>query len=365
VEKHAIVEQVKRRHGVRYKLELPWEGMREVAAATKGVLHDEGLGDALDEVLADPRRQLHLAVRCVQESWNSEAARRYREIKDICRSWQTAVIVQEMASGNRSNAELREDMDETRTSLTGVVPHTVVSARGGRECIGEFKFSAAGEDLVGGLTTAISLLPYAELGAYMPMLDRRIRHTSDTLRRFMGTDQEIEFTVDQGVLSVLQSRAAEIGANRERFTFGDAGACATHGIGVRGSAFRGLVAFTEEDFAALRERRSAEDTHSDGIILLLENPTPDDIPVILTADALLAAKGGSTSHAAVAINGLGGRDFHAVVGAGALRVDTQERTAVVLDPGGGELARLRTGDVVSIDGATGAVHVGAVPVERL
>ena len=238
-------------------------------------------------------------------------------------------------------------------------------ATGGRESVGEFKFSAAGEDLVGGLTTAISLLPLSQLATYMPMLDRRVRHTTDTLRRFMGTDQEIEFTVDHGVLSVLQSRAAEIGANRERFAFVDAPASVAHGIGVRGSAFRGLVAFDEADFAALRERLAAGEREADGIILLLENPTPDDIPMILAADALLAAKGGSTSHAAVAINAVGDRDYHAVVGAGALRVDGRRRRAVVLDADGGEVGRLAAGDVVSIDGATGVVHLGAVAVEGL
>jgi pyruvate,orthophosphate dikinase len=339
--------------------------MQEIAEATKAVLREEGLGEALDAILADPRRQLQEAVRGVHRSWHGDTARRYREIKDICASWQTAVIVQEMASGNRSNAELREGMDETAASLTGVVPRTVISATGGRESVGEFKFSAAGEDLVGGLTTAISLMPLSQLATYMPMLDRRVRHTTDTLRRFMGTDQEIEFTVDHGVLSVLQSRAAEIGANRERFAFVDAPASVAHGIGVRGSAFRGLVAFDEADFAALRERLAAGEREADGIILLLENPTPDDIPMILAADALLAAKGGSTSHAAVAINAVGDRDYHAVVGAGALRVDGRRRRAVVLDADGGEVGRLAAGDVVSIDGATGVVHLGAVAVEGL
>jgi enolase/phosphohistidine swiveling domain-containing protein len=365
VEKHSIVETVKREHGVAYKRELPWEGMRRIAELTKQTLRDEGLGAELDEMLADPHRQLREAVACVQRSWNSDVARRYREIKGICDSWQTAVVVQEMASGNRSNPEIGVGMDEARASLTGVVPHTVVTSQGGRACSGEFKFSAAGEDLVGGLTTSISLLPIQELGTYMPMLDRRIRHTIATLRRFMGTDQEIEFTVEDGVLSVLQSRAAEVGVNREKFAFAGPRERIARGIGVRGSAFRGLVAFTADEIAAMRARLADDRDDVDGVILLLENPTPDDIPLLMTADALLAAKGGSTSHAAVAINGIGDRDYHAVVGASALRVLWDERKARVLGDDGQEMATLTAGDVVSIDGHSGAVFLGKVTCERL
>ena len=204
VEKHSIVEQVKRQHGVPYKQELPWEGMREIAEATKATLVEAGLGARLDEILADPVRQLEVAIEGVHASWHGETARRFREVKGICHSWQTAVIVQEMASGNHTNPSLDGDLDEARVSLTGVVPRTVINRFGGRDCVGEFKFSAAGEDLVSGRTTAISLLSLEQLGERLPILAGRIRRHTSTLRRFMGTDQEIEFTVDRGVLSVLQ-----------------------------------------------------------------------------------------------------------------------------------------------------------------
>jgi hypothetical protein len=365
VEKHSIVEQVKRRHGVRYKQELPWEGMREIAEATRDVLRGAGLGAELDAMLAEPRRQLHAAVRAVHASWHGESARRYRDVKDICDSWQTAVVVQAMASGNHGNPPVESDLDETQASLTGVVPRTEVTAQGARACLGEFKFSAAGEDLVGGRSTAVSLRPLADLPRFLPMLDRQVRHAMTTLRHFMGTDQEIEFTVERGVLSVLQSRATEIGANRARHAFQDGPAPMAHGIGVRGSAFRGRIAFDEDDLARLRAGGGGADDETDGIVMVLENPAPEEIPLLLAADALLAAKGGSTSHAAVAINGIGDRDYHAVVGVAGLRVDTTAKRATLAPADGGDPLVLAAGDVVSLDGDSGAVHLGSRPVERL
>jgi enolase len=364
MEKYDIVEDTKKRYGVKYKYDLPWEGMKEVAEAKKAVLRKEGFGDALDEILESPEKQLYTAVRSVFDSWNCETASKYREIKGICDSWQSAVIVQEMASGNRTNEEIRIGMDETKTSLTGVIPRTKVIELGVRECTGDFKFSAAGEDLVGGLTTAVSFKPLSELPSYLPMLNRRLRHTVAKLRRFMGTDQEIEFTVDRGVLSVLQSRAAEIGTNKERLAFEDPGEPVTSGIGIRGGAFRGFAAFDESDLSELRASAPSESQDVDGIIMVLENPTAADIPSVLSAEGLLASRGGSTSHAAVAINGIERKDFTAVMGAEAVRVNAADHEAVILDANGDERARIRKGDILSIDGTSGALYVGTRKVIR-
>ncbi|MEJ2583446.1 MAG: PEP/pyruvate-binding domain-containing protein, partial [Acidobacteriota bacterium] len=154
-------------------------------------------------------QQLVDAVVTVFDSWNKERAERYRDIKGISHSWQTAATVQEMAFGNGRNATVQPEMDETLVSLTGVIPRTTVNEFGIRELTGEFKFSAAGDDLVGGVTSSGSFHTIDELDLLMPMLGRRLRHVGSRLRRFMGTDQEIEFTVENGVLSVLQSRTAE------------------------------------------------------------------------------------------------------------------------------------------------------------
>jgi pyruvate,orthophosphate dikinase len=358
MERYNVVEETKRRYSVKYKNDLPWEGMKEIAEATKAILVKEGHGDALEEILNDPVKQLTTTVRAVFESWDGPAPRRYREIKGVCDSWQTAAIVQEMALGNRKSEEVRAGMDETRASLTGVIPRTVVAELGVRKYTGDFKFSAAGEDLVGGLTRSISFLPIEELGTYMPMLTRRLRHVVAKLRRFMGTDQEIEFTVEHGVLSVLQSRAAEIARNQRQATFDQPGPEASRGIGIRGSGFRGIVAFDEHDLAEIKREDLSQRDDVDGVLVILENPAPEQIPLVLQADGLLSAKGGSTSHAAIAIHGIEGRDYYAVMSVAGLRVNARKHEATVVDASGEVKHTIRPRDVVAIHGTSGEVYVG-------
>ena len=126
------------------------------------------------------------------------------------------------------------------------------------------------------------------------------------MRRFRGTDPEIEFTVDHGRLSVLQARMAHVGPVEDSSTFEAPGEPALRGIGIRGGAFRGMVAFDDADIekmtTELAERKAAGDNTVDGVLLVLENPTPSEIPMILSVDALITTTGGSTSHAAVAIH---------------------------------------------------------------
>jgi len=361
MESHNIVEDIKRRYKVKYKYDLPWEGMKEIADLTKNILQREGYGEALEKVLADPVKQLLSAIYSVFDSWDSEAARRYREIKGICDSWQTVAIIQEMALGNLKNEEIRIGMDETRASLTGVIPRTRVTELGVRAHTGEFKFSAAGDDLVGGLTKSISFFPIEELLSFMPMLNRRLRHNIAKLRRFMGTDQEVEFTVESGVLSILQSRAAEIGKNRRETAFADPGEEAAHGIGIRGSAFRGIVAFDKEDLDEISREDLSKRDDVDGVLLILESPAPEYIPLILSADALLSAKGGSTSHAAIAINGIEGGDYSAVMSATGLQVNTRKHEAVIVGKEGQIRHVIHKHDVMSIHGTTGCVYVGSLP----
>jgi pyruvate,orthophosphate dikinase len=304
MENYNLTDETKVQYGVENKEDLPWEAMKEIAEKTKHILALEGHQDELNELLSDPYKQLITAVQAVFDSWNSEGARRYRELKFICETWQTAVIVQEMALGNRKNDDIRQGMDETTASLTGVIPCTRFNDLGVRVLTGDFKFSAQGDDLVAGLTSSTSFNPMDELPQYMPMLHRRLSHSIGDLRRFMGTDQEIEFTVEGGVLSVLQSRAAEIGANSRVMSFEDVSGEIASGIGVRGGAFRGMVAFDEAELKELATEDLSNRDDIDGIMVVIENPSPEDIPLILMADGLMAAKGGSTSHAAIAVNGI-------------------------------------------------------------
>jgi enolase/phosphohistidine swiveling domain-containing protein len=353
-----IVDDAKRRYDVEYKTDLPWEAMREIAEESKTVFRDHGFSDELEKILANPMQQLVDSVITVFESWNKERAKRYRDIKGISHSWQTATIIQEMAFGNGRNELIRPEMDETLVSLTGVIPRTTVNEFGIRELSGEFKFSAAGDDLVGGVTSSGSFHTIDELEMLMPMLGRRLRHVGSRLRRFMGTDQEVEFTVEKGVLSVLQSRTAETYADEATDRFVEPGEPATRGLGVRGGGFRGVVAFDDSDREDLIATGFEARNDVDGVLMVLENPTPEEIPMIISADGLLTAKGGSTSHAAVAANGIEDRTFCAVMSAAGLQVDLEKREAVIVDADGAVRHRLRKGDIVSLHGTSGEVYIG-------
>ena len=354
-----LVDDAKRRYGVDYKTDLPWEAMREVAEESKTVFRDHGLSHELDAALADPMRQLIDSVTSVFESWNKERAKRYRDIKGISHTWQTAAIVQEMAFGNGRNEPIGPAMDETLVSLTGVIPRTTVNAFGIRDLSGEFKFSAAGDDLVSGVTSSGSFHSIAELDLMMPMLGRRLRHIISRLRRFMGTDQEVEFTVEKGILSILQSRTAETYADEAFDRFVDPGEPATRGLGVRGGGFRGMVAFDDADREELAKTDFSTRDDVDGVLMVLENPTPEEIPMIISADGLLTAKGGSTSHAAVAANGIEDRNFSSVMSAAGLQVDYERREALIVDAEGNVKHRLNKGDIVSLHGTSGEVYIGS------
>jgi hypothetical protein len=368
-----LVEEAKRRHGVTLKTDLPGSAMREVVEASKAAIREAGHGAELDAILVDAELQLKQAMRAVHASWDGERARRYRAIKHLSEGWHTAVIVQQMASGNRSNEEaLRPGMDEMRISLTGVIPHTRMTDSGFRAFTGDVKFSACGDDLVGGLTAAKSFEPVQELHAQAPMLERKLKHISARLRRFLGSDAEIEFTVERGVLSILQTRSAQRELHISPRTFVDPGAPAGRGIGIAGGAFRGVVAFDENGAARARAQLAEGTLKADGVLLVLENPIPDEIPLILSVDGLLAARGGSTSHAAVAVHGIDDKPFAAVLGVGELRVLRNE--AVLIDARGEPAFRIHSGDVLSIHGQTGEVFAGSrqvlsaasgeAPVER-
>ena len=121
-----------------------------------------------------------------------------------------------------------------------------------------------------------------------------------------------------------------------------------------------MVAFDEQDAADVAAVVQEKPDEVDGILLLLENPIPDEIPLILSVDGLLAARGGSTSHAAVAIHGIDDKPFAAVLGVAELRVFANE--AALVDPNGGKRYTIRSGDILSIHGQTGDVFVGSRPV---
>jgi enolase len=353
-----LIEKVKRRYGVTLKIELPVEAMREVVESSKAAIREAGHAEQLEAILADAELQLQTALQAVHGSWNGERACRYRDIKHLSSGWHTAAIVQHMASGNRSNKEdLKPGMDEMRASLTGVIPMTRMQASGFRAFTGDVKFSACGDDLVSGVTALKSFDPVQRLHSLAPMLERKLKHISARLRRFLGSDVEIEFTVERGVLSVLQARSAQMEHHHNPRTFKDPGPAMGRGIGINGGAYRGLVAFDEGDVQRLSARLDEADDEVDGVLLVLENPVPDEIPLILSVGGLLTARGGSTSHAAVAIHGMEERICSAVLGVAELRVEPGEATLRRAEDEAKFM--VHSGDIVSIHGQTGEVYVGS------
>ena len=351
-----LVDQTKEKYGVAQKTELPGEAMREVVEKSRDAICEAGYGPEVTALLDDAERQLHTSVQAVCDSWDGERARRYREIKHLSERWNTAVVVQQMAAGNHSNPK-GAGTDETEISLTGVIPRTHMQPDGFRSYTGDIKFGASGDDLVGGLTEAASFEPVQHLHEAAPMLERWINHINSRIRRFMGTDAEIEFTVERGVLSVLQSRSAETEHMFAPRTFKDPGEACSRGIGVMGGAFRGLAAFNEQEAVRLRDEADNDSDEVDGVLLVLENPVPDEIPLILSVDGLLASRGGSTAHAAVAVNGIDDKPFSAVLGVARMKVYAD--SAAIMDPDGHTKCTINTGDVVSIHGQTGEVFVGS------
>ncbi|MEJ2577437.1 MAG: PEP/pyruvate-binding domain-containing protein, partial [Gammaproteobacteria bacterium] len=275
-----LVDKAKERYGVELKIELPGRAMREVVEQSCEALARAGHGEEVERLLHDAEYQLHTSIEAVCESWNGPRARRYRRIKHLSEHWNTAVIVQQMAAGNHSNPR-GAATDETQISLTGVIPRTRMQPTGFRSYTGDIKFGASGDDLVGGLTEADSFEPAQHLHQLAPMLDRRINHINSRIRRFMGSDAEIEFTIERGVLSVLQTRSAETEHTFSPRTFRDPGPACGRGIGVMGGAFRGLAAFNEADAVRLKETLASTGDEVDGVLLVLENPVPDEIPLIL------------------------------------------------------------------------------------
>ena len=159
------------------------------------------------------------------------------------------------------------------------------------------------------------------------------------------------------MLSVLQARSAQMNHRFNVRTFDQPGKPSGRGIGISGGAFRGRVAFNETDVKQLESLADDNDSEADGVLLVLENPVPDEIPLILSVNGLLAARGGSTSHAAVCVHGIEDQSYTAVLGVPELRVGKDKAVLTGID---GEAEHtIVTGDIVSIHGQTGEVFAGS------
>jgi pyruvate,orthophosphate dikinase len=361
----ALAEK-KRARGVTLDTELTAEDLRELVQEfkalikmRKGVLFPE-----------DPAEQLWGAIGAVFGSWNNARAITYRKLNGIPESWGTAVNVQSMVFGNMG-----------ADSGTGVA-FTRDPSTGENVFYGEFLMNAQGEDVVAGTRTP---LPISQLATENPKIHGQLMKVRKTLERHYRDVMDIEFTIQQGVLYMLQCRvgkrtagasariAVEMVAEKlitpktailrvepERLNellrpvfdakakteAVGAGRLLAKGLNAGPGAATGSIAFHAEDAEEMAGR-------GERVILVRNETSPEDIRGMAAAEGILTARGGMTSHAALVGRQMG---KVCVVGCGALLID-YEAGEMRID---GSTRVLRQGDAISIDGFSGEVFEGAI-----
>ncbi|MBT9368752.1 pyruvate, phosphate dikinase [Rhizobium sp. CSW-27] len=367
-----ILEDEKARLGHDYDTELSAVEWQHVVTLYKQVIEEE-LGEAFPQ---DPELQLWRAIAAVFSSWNNARAVTYRTLHKIPHDWGTAVNVQAMVFGNLGSS-----------SATGVA-FTRNPSTGEKSLYGEFLINAQGEDVVAGIRTPQSLTEEGRIasGSEKPSMEKLMPETfaefraiCDRLEAHYGDMQDVEFTVERGKLWMLQTRAGKrttraamkiavdlvdegviseeeaicrieppsldqllhptIDPRVERTVLGS-------GLPASPGAASGEIVFTAEDaVAAEAEGRK--------VVLVRSETSPEDIHGMHVAEAILTTRGGMTSHAAVVARGMG---IPCVVGAGGLRVDM--RNEQLVGPG----FTLKRGEVVTVDGSSGHLLKGEVPM---
>jgi pyruvate, orthophosphate dikinase len=351
---------LKAARGVSHDVNLTADDLRELVATFKTIYEDE-TGRPFPQ---DPRGQLGRAYRAVFDSWNAPRAQVYRRANDIPEDLGTAVNVVQMVFGNRGD-----------TSGTGVC-FTRDPATGERRLYGEFLLNAQGEDVVAGIRTPEPMERMQEL---MPAAFEQLVDTLDRLEAHYRDLQDIEFTVEEGTLYLLQTRTGKrtaAAALRVAAEMVDEGLISREEAVVRIDpaqldqllhpmidphakvevAAQGLNASPGAASGAIvLDADTAEERGKAGedVILVRWETTPDDIHGLIHARGVLTAHGGMTSHAAVVARGMG---KPCVAGCEDLAIDVAAQTLRI-----GE-HELRAGDVITVDGGTGSVMVGSVPL---
>jgi pyruvate, orthophosphate dikinase len=355
---HAI-EQLKERRGIELDSQLTASDFIELAGWFEEIFR----GETGTEFPADPRQQLTSAVTAVFGSWDAPRAQVYRRAYRISDDLGTAVNVMEMVFGNRD-----------ARSATGVC-FSRSPATGEPGLFGEFLVDAQGEDVVAGTRTPEQI---DRMRDFFPLAYDELEHAVTELERHYRDMQDVEFTVEHDRLFLLQTRSAKrtaAAALRAAVTFVDEELIspqeavrridpaaveqllhpaidptvpvevAAVGLAASPGAACGVVVFDADDVAAAAEQKD--------VILVRPETTADDIHGLIRAVGVLTARGGMTSHAAVVARGMG---KPCVAGCTSLHVDVENRTAAL----GSHV--LVEGDVVTIDGTTGRVLIGAVPL---
>lgn len=359
-----ILDRKRARRGIRYDTELTADDMRELVSEYKSEIKSR-LRKAFPE---DPYDQLWGAIGAVFGSWNNDRAVKYRELYRIPHHWGTAVNVQAMVFGNLG--------DRCATGVT----FTRDPATGDRRFYGEFLVNAQGEDVVAGIRTPRSII---ELQRVMPTAFNKLRRICQLLEKHFREMQDIEFTIEDDNLWVLQTRTGKrtgfaslriaVDMVKERIiskqeallrvepdqlnqllrpifdlqgqeNAQQEGRLLGRGLPAGPGAATGRIVFHAEDAVAWNSR-------GERVILCRNETSPDDIRGMDAAQGILTARGGMTSHAALVARQMG---KVCVAGCEALQIDYPNRALHV------EQTELREGDWISIDGSTGAVFRGEI-----
>ncbi len=356
-----LIDQMKEKKGVTQDVELTAEDLKELANQFKAE-YKEKIGA---EFPNDPKEQLFGAIKAVFRSWDNPRANYYRMQNDIPYSWGTAVNVQMMAFGNMGD-----------TSGTGVA-FTRNPATGEKKLMGEFLMNAQGEDVVAGVRTP---MPIDKMKEIMPEVYEQFQGICHTLENHYRDMQDMEFTIEDKHLYMLQTRngkrtaAAAIKIACDLIDEGmiteqealmqidpktldallhpqfDAKALkaatpVAKALPASPGAATGKIVFTAED--AVEQGKKGEK-----VILVRLETSPEDIEGMHYAQGILTVRGGMTSHAAVVARGMG---TCCVSGCGDIKMDEENKQFTLK----GKV--YKEGDVISLDGSTGNIYGEGIP----
>ena len=356
-----LIDKMKAERGVTYDVELTADDLKELAGQFK-TEYKEKIGQDFPD---DHKEQLMGAVKAVFRSWDNPRANVYRRDNDIPYSWGTAVNVQSMAFGNMG--------DDCGTG----VAFTRDPATGEKKLMGEFLINAQGEDVVAGVRTP---MPIAKMAEEFPEAFEQFQNVCQTLENHYRDMQDMEFTVENKKLYMLQTRngkrtaqaalkiacdLVDEGMRTEEEAVAmidprnldtllhpqfDAAAlkAATpigKGLGASPGAACGKIVFTAED---------AENWNAKGekVVLVRLETSPEDITGMKASQGILTVRGGMTSHAAVVARGMG---TCCVSGCGDIAMDEANKKFTLAGK------EFHEGDYISIDGSTGNIYDGVIP----
>ena len=359
-----IIDEVKTKKGVKNDIELDENDMVQLTSLFKNA-YKEFAGEDFPQ---DPIVQLIEAVKAVFRSWNNERAIYYRRINDIPSSWGTAVNVQEMVYGNSGE-----------NSGTGVA-FTRNPATGEKALFGEYLINAQGEDVVAGIRTPS---PIATLKEEMPEVYKEFASIAQELEKHYKDMQDMEFTIENGKLFILQTRNGKRTAraavkvavdlvNEKMISKEEAvlmvepkqldallhptftaqslksGKVVATGLAASPGAGTGKIYFNATDVIENKKKGI------DSLLVRLET-SPEDIEGMNSSKGVLTIRGGMTSHAAVVARGMG---ICCVSGASSIVINEEEKTLKMPD---GTI--YKEGDYLSIDGSTGNVYAGKLEMQ--